>query len=130
VARVALLCPDLLLGSKVEGGLGAAGHSVDRFESDEAARAAVAGGVDVLVVDLGAEGVDGPALVESLRASGELRDAATLGFYPHVEVEIRRRAEAAGFDLVVPRSRMAREMGVLVGRLAAAAARRDGRADR
>jgi CheY-like chemotaxis protein len=120
VARVALLCPDLLFGSKVEGGLGAAGgHTVERFESDEAARAAVAGGVDVLVVDLGAEGVDGPALVESLRGSGELRDAATLGFYPHVEQETRRRAEAAGFDLVVPRSRMAREMGPLVERLAA-----------
>jgi len=125
VARVALLCPDLLFGSKVEGGLGAAGgHTVERFESDEAARAAVAGGVDVLVVDLGAEGVDGPALVESLRASGELGDAATLGFYPHVEVETRRRAEAAGVDLVVPRSRMAREMGVLVERLAASAAGR------
>ncbi len=119
MARVALLCPDLLFGSKVEGGLGAAGHSVDRFESDEAARAAVAAGVDVLVVDLGAEGVDGPALLESMRASGELGRAATLGFYPHVEQETRRRAEAAGFDLVVPRSRMAREMGLLVERLAA-----------
>ncbi len=119
MARVALLCPDLLFGSKVEGGLGAAGHSVDRFESDEAARVAVAAGVDVLVVDLGAEGVDGPALLDSMRASGELGRAATLGFYPHVEQETRRRAEAAGFDLVVPRSRMAREMGLLVERLAA-----------
>ena len=118
MARVALLCPDLLFGSKVEGGLRAAGHSVDRFGSDEAARAALARGVDVLVVDLGAEGVDGPALLESLRASGEARGAATLGFYPHVEQETRRRAEAAGFDLVVPRSRMAREMGMLVERLA------------
>lgn len=125
MARVALLCPDLLFGSKVEGGLGAAGgHTVERFESDEAARTAVTGGVDVLVVDLGAEGIDGPALVESMRASGELRSAATLGFYPHVEVETRRRAEAAGFDLVVPRSRMAREMGALVERLVAAAAGR------
>jgi CheY-like chemotaxis protein len=129
VARVVLLCPDLLFGSKVEGGLRAAGgHAVERFESAEAARTAVAGGVDVLVVDLGAEGLDGPGLVESLRASGELGGAATLGFYPHVEVATRRRAEAAGFDLVVPRSRMAREMGVLVERLAAAE-EGDGRAN-
>ncbi len=119
MARVALLCPDLLFGSKVEGGLGSAGHSVDRFDSDEAARAAVARGVDVLVVDLGAEGVDGAALVESIRSSREMRGAATLGFYPHVEQETRLRAEAAGFDLVVPRSRMARDMGMLVERLAA-----------
>ena len=120
MARVALLCPDLLFGSKVEGGLGAAGHAVERYENDEAARSAVLGGVDVLVVDLGAEGVDGPSLVESLRRSSETRGAATLGFYPHVEQETRRRAEAAGFDLVVPRSRMAREMGALVERLAGA----------
>ena len=38
----------------------------------------------------------------------------TIGFYPHVDVETRRRAEQAGFDLVVPRSRMAREAAQLV----------------
>ena len=32
-----------------------------------------------------------------------------LGFYSHVEQDVRQRAEAAGFDRVVPRSRMARE---------------------
>jgi DNA-binding NarL/FixJ family response regulator len=119
MARVALLCPDLLFGSKVEGGLVAAGHEMRRADTEEAAASAVAGGAEVLVVDLGGEGVDGPALVESLRARGELAGTATLGFYPHVEQETRRRAEAAGFDLVVPRSRMAREMGALVDRILA-----------
>ena len=33
-----------------------------------------------------------------------------LGYYSHVDVETRRGAEAAGVDLVVPRSRLAREM--------------------
>ena len=37
-----------------------------------------------------------------------------LGFYSHVEQDVRRRAEEAGFDRVVPRSRMAREPAVLV----------------
>ena len=115
MARVALLSPDLLFGSKVEGGLRAAGHEVTRFEDEPGVRAAPG---EVLVVDLGAEDVDGVMLVESMRAGGELRGIATLGFYPHVEQETRRRAEAAGFDLVVPRSRMAREMGALVERLA------------
>jgi hypothetical protein len=41
-----------------------------------------------------------------------------LGFYSHVDAEVRRRAEEAGFDLVVPRSRMAREMPDLVAKLA------------
>ena len=37
-----------------------------------------------------------------------------LGFYSHVDVETKRAAEAAGVDLVVPRSRMARELPALV----------------
>ena len=41
-----------------------------------------------------------------------------LGFYSHVDQETRRRAEDAGFDLVVPRSRMNREAAALVEKLA------------
>lgn len=104
MARVALLCPDLLFGSKVEGALSAAGHEVIRGDAQ---------GVDVLVVDLTADDIE-------IEALGGRDDAATLGFYPHVDVDIRRRAEAAGFDLVVPRSKMNREAGALVDRLAEA----------
>ena len=110
MARVALLSSDLLFGSKVEGGLRAAGHSVTRYSSEDEARAAVAG-ADLLVVDLTADAVDGLGLVR------ELRGVRTLGFYSHVDQETRRRAEEAGFDLVVPRSRMAREMASLVARI-------------
>jgi hypothetical protein len=41
----------------------------------------------------------------------------TLGFYSHVEADVRSQAEAGGFDLVVPRSRMAREGPALISRL-------------
>ena len=41
-----------------------------------------------------------------------------LGFYRHTDPETRGRAEAAGVDLVVPRSRMARELPELVERAA------------
>jgi hypothetical protein len=43
----------------------------------------------------------------------------TLGFFAHVQPEVRERALNAGFDLVVPRSRMAREGPVLVDGLLA-----------
>ncbi|HEY7629908.1 MAG TPA: hypothetical protein VH817_04370 [Thermoleophilaceae bacterium] len=111
MARVALLCPDLLFGSQVEGGLRAAGHEVTTFSSVDDARAA-AGDVDVLVVDLTADVAERVGL-------GGVSEARTLAFYSHVEQDTRTAAEEAGFDLVVPRSRMAREMGALVDRLAA-----------
>ena len=119
MAQIALLCPDLLFGSKVEGGLRAAGHEVDRFDAEDMARAA-APRSDLFVVDLTADDYDGAVLVESMKMGGELGGVPALGFYSHVDHETRRRAEQAGFDLVVPRSRMAREMAALVDRLVAA----------
>ncbi len=44
----------------------------------------------------------------------ELEDVPALAFYSHVELDVRRAAEDAGFDLVVPRSRMAREAASLI----------------
>ena len=41
----------------------------------------------------------------------------TLGFYSHVETDVRERALGCGFDMVVPRSRMAREGAALVEKL-------------
>jgi DNA-binding NarL/FixJ family response regulator len=112
VARVVAVFDDLLLGSNVLGMLRAAGHDA-RLEG--AALTDVA--ADVLVVDLGSAGFDGVALVERLRAAGALAGARTLGVYSHVHHDLKLRAEAAGFDLVVPRSRMAREGAALVERL-------------
>jgi hypothetical protein len=112
--RVVAVFDDLLLGSNVLGMLRAAGHEADLVggadvHPDEAA---------VLIVDLAAGTFDGVAIVESLRAGGELGSTRTLGVYSHVDVDTRRRAEAAGFDLIVPRSRMAREGPMLVSGLA------------
>ncbi|MGH2968123.1 MAG: hypothetical protein ACRDK0_03515 [Solirubrobacteraceae bacterium] len=115
MARVVAVFDDLLLGSNVLGMLRAAGHEA----SLSGAADVHPGGAAALVVDLASGGFDGVALVERLRAAGDLEGTRTLGVYSHVDAETKRRAEAAGFDLVVPRSRMAREGAALVDRLVA-----------
>jgi DNA-binding NarL/FixJ family response regulator len=121
MARVLALVPDLLFGSRVQGSLLAAGHEVELIGSEGALRGRLSDAPDppaaVLVVDLTNEDLDGATLVESLRGGGLLRRIRTLGFYSHVDAPARARAEQAGFDLVVPRSRMAREGPELVARL-------------
>jgi hypothetical protein len=107
VARVVALVPDLLFGSKVQGMLAAAGHEVELVGSADQARSRPA---DVVIVDLTAGEPD---------VSGIVGAVPTLAFYSHVEADVRARAEQAGYDLVVPRSRMAREGADLVGRLVA-----------
>ena len=105
MARVVAVVPDLLFGSKVQGMLAAAGHEVELVGSVDDARSRAA---DVVIVDLTAGEPD---------ATGIVGRVPTLAFYSHVDVEVRARAEQAGYDLVVPRSRMAREGADLVGRL-------------
>jgi CheY-like chemotaxis protein len=123
VARIALLSPDLLFGSKVQGALELAGHAVNRFATAERLRVA-APFHDLVIFDLTAEELDGPDLLRALRADGELEpDAPALGYYSHVDTDTRRRALDAGFSQVVPRSRMAREGVVLVERLLAESTR-------
>ncbi len=122
MARVLALVPDLLFGSRVQGGLTAAGHEVELIGDEDGLRDRLrdAGppAPAVLIVDLTNEDLDGSTLVESLSGEGGLAHLRTLGFYSHVDVRARARAEQAGFDLVVPRSRMAREGPELITRLA------------
>ena len=115
MAEVVALVPDLLFGSRVEAMLTGAGHSV-ALVADPGEALKLAGRADVLVVDLAGGEVDGPALL----SRGPV-PARTLGFFSHVEPEVRERALEAGFDQVVPRSRMNREGADLVSALAAGA---------
>ena len=105
MARVVAFIPDLLFGSSVVSALQQAGHEVEL-------RADVSGPLeaDLLVVDLTVEPEERIERVRGLAVP-------KLAFYAHVEPDVRARAEAAGFDLVVPRSRMAREGADLAARM-------------
>lgn len=101
MARVVSIADDLMVASRVDAALTGAGHHVVLARSLQEASL---DGVELLVVDLdveNAEAVVGPGV-------------PVLGYYSHVDVEIKKAAEAAGVDLVVPRSRMSRELPELV----------------
>jgi len=93
-----------MLSSRVEESLRSAGHDVAVLPSLPDPIEA-----DVLICDLDAVDVK-----EVAQAA-----APTLGFYSHVDVETKQAADAAGIDLAVPRSRMARELPQLVDKLLA-----------
>jgi hypothetical protein len=104
VARVLSIATDLMLGSRVQETLTAAGHEVTTAPALEET---TWDGVELIVADLDAENP------EALVGLG----MPVLGYYSHVDVATKEAAEAAGIDLAVPRSRMARELPALVERL-------------
>ncbi len=91
-----------MLASRVAGSLTAAGHEVVPVPA--AAPLGLPPGAELVVCDL--EAVD-PDEVAGL-------EAPSIGFYSHVDVGTRDAATKAGVDLIVPRSRMARELPDLV----------------
>jgi hypothetical protein len=108
MARVLSISTDLMLGSRVDAALTAAGHEVVTKGSLEEAPLE---GVDAIVADLD---VENP---EALVGLG----VPVLGYYSHVDTDTKATAEAAGVDKVVPRSRMSRELPELVAALLAEA---------
>jgi len=112
VTRVVAFIPDLLFGSNVLGALRAAGHDpVLVSDSDGLGRELP--GAQMLIIDLTADPMARIEQVSRIPHEG----VKTLGFYSHVEADVRAQAEQAGLDLVIPRSRMAREGAALVSRL-------------
>lgn len=104
MARVVSIAADLMLASRVDAMLTAAGHDVALAGS---LQEAPLDGVELLVADLD---VENP---EALVGLG----APVLGYYSHVDADTRAAAVAAGVDLVVPRSRMSRELPKLAEQL-------------
>jgi hypothetical protein len=112
MARVVAFVPDLLFGSNVLGSLRAAGHEAVLASDVEGVRRELPN-ARALIVDLTADAAERIEQLEAVPCEG----VKTLAFYSHVEVDVRTQAERAGFDLVIPRSRMAREGAGLVTRL-------------
>jgi hypothetical protein len=105
LSLVHVFTDDLLFGSRLASDLTAAGHEVTvgpRPDRD----------ADAIVADLT---FDADARIAALSPPRP----PTLAFFSHVEAGVRTRALAAGIELVVPRSRIAREgPSLLAGLLA------------
>jgi DNA-binding response OmpR family regulator len=101
MARVVSVAEDLMLASRVDAMLTAAGHHVVLARSLQEASL---DGAELIVADLDVESA------EALAGAG----VPVLGYYSHVDVDTRQAAVDAGVDLVVPRSRMNRELPQLV----------------
>lgn len=58
----------------------------------------------LIIADLHSVKCDPLGLAERLKADKDLRTVPLIGFFSHVDVELRRRADSVGYDVVLPRS--------------------------
>jgi CheY-like chemotaxis protein len=68
----------------------------------------------LIICDLHSQKVDPTDLAKQLKADGRLRSIPLLGFFSHVQTELQRQAEAAGFDRVMPRSAFSKNLSEIL----------------
>ncbi len=101
--RVVAVVPDLFFATRISGTAERLGVALELPAPAEALETIRRAPPDLVILDLHAPG-DPLALARALRADVATRSIHLIGFYSHVDRELRKAALAAGLDQVLPRS--------------------------
>ena len=114
---VIAIVDDLFFASKIRGTAEQLGIEVQFAKTvDEAVKQAIARKPALIIADLHSQRCDPIEVAVSLKSHDETKAIPLLGFFSHVQTELQRQAEQAGFDRVIPRSAFANNLSkILVG---------------
>ncbi|MDQ3907452.1 MAG: response regulator [Acidobacteriota bacterium] len=114
--RVLIAVDDIFFASKIRAAAEGLGVEFDTARGvDAAVEKARANRPDLVIADLHSERCDPVALARALKADARLSDVPLVGFFSHVQTELRDRALAAGFAQVLPRSAFVARLREIVG---------------
>lgn len=109
---------DMFFASKIRATAEAGGLTVRFVKSSEQLESASGDRApSIVIIDLESNRIDPIHGIKTLK-SGSLASVPIVGFLSHVRIELKREAEAAGCDHVLPRSAFAAKLSdILQGRL-------------
>jgi CheY-like chemotaxis protein len=110
-----MIVPDLFFAAKIQEAARAALVTTLHCPAGHALEMCQVWLPNLIIVDLHGS-ADVLDMVRELKADPDVRAMPIVGFYSHVDVETRRAAEAAGVDLVLPRSAFTARLGELLTR--------------
>ena len=113
--NILAVADDLFFAAKIRGTGEQAGVKVTFARSvDGLLEIARRDPISLIIVDLHTQKMDPIALAASLKGDEQLRSIPLIGFFSHVQVELKEAATAAGFDRVMPRSAFVNQLvGIL-----------------
>jgi len=112
--HVVAVTADLFFVARLDAVAKAAGARLVHVEAADVVAAARREHADLVILDLHAPG-DPLAAARALKAGPETADVLIVGFYAHVDQELREAAIAAGVDRPMPRSAFTARLPELLG---------------
>ena len=117
MARVLAVVDDLFFGAKIL-------ETAQRLQvplglvrsPDEAIAAARAARPGLIILDLNAQGCQPLETLRRLKAEADLADIPTLGFFSHVQQELKAAAAEAGCNRILPRSAFTATLPEILGK--------------
>jgi CheY-like chemotaxis protein len=68
----------------------------------------------LIIFDLHSQRLEPFRIAQGLKEDRELRSVPLVGFFSHVQTDLQRRAEDAGFDRILPRSAFTRQLAEIL----------------
>ena len=106
---------DLFFAAKIRAAAEALGVALRLAKSrEEVVRTARAEQPDLIIVDLHAQRCEPVELARELKQNERLRAVPLVGFFSHVQTALKKEAETAGFDRVLPRSAFTNQLAEIL----------------
>jgi CheY-like chemotaxis protein len=104
-STIALLVQDMFFAAKIRSAAEIAGRRIESIKSlDQLEAGQAADSIAMVIIDLNSQGLNPLEMIKLIKDRPELRDVPVIGFVSHVQVDLKRAAEEAGCDYVIPRS--------------------------
>lgn len=97
-----MVVDDMFFASKIRGAASTAGRETLSIKSLD--QLDLTDPPSLVLIDLHSQRLDAVSAIEFIRSQPRLNAVPVVAFFSHVEVELKRRAEEAGADYVIPRS--------------------------
>lgn len=114
--NVIAIVDDLFFASKIRGTAEGLGVVVSFPRHADGVREVIQRNSPSLIIcDLHSEKFDVLTLASALKADAATRDIPLIGFFSHVQTDLQKAAEDAGFDRVMPRSFFTKNLAAILG---------------
>ncbi|MBI3651846.1 MAG: response regulator [Acidobacteria bacterium] len=113
--KIIVAVDDMFFAAKILGAAQNVGRTVERVNTTAQLMAAVSQDAPALIIlDLNSQQFDALQILATFKSQAALSAIPILGFLSHVQVDLKRRIEQAGCDVVMPRSAFAQNLQAIL----------------